>query len=50
MDVLDTNISRYLAGEIPTAKEALDEASSEWEKLTKKFGIESQKAFYGKMW
>ena len=50
MDVLDTNISSYLAGEISTAKEALDEVSSKWEELTEKFGIESQKAFYAKMW
>ena len=49
MDALDLNISKYLAGEIPTAKQALDEVANKWEQLTKKFGVESQKAFYAKM-
>jgi len=50
MDSLDMNISRYLAGEVSTAKEALDAAAVDWDRITKKFGLEKQKEFYKKMW
>ena len=50
MDSLDMNISKYLAGETPTAKEALGAVAKEWNRITKKFGLEKQKEFYRKMW
>jgi len=50
MDILDLNISKYLAGEIATAKEALDNTAAKWVELNNKFGVEKQKAFYGKIW
>lgn len=50
MDKLDLYISKYLAGEIKTAKEALDKVAEEWKKITKRFGVESQKEFYAKLW
>jgi ABC-type glycerol-3-phosphate transport system substrate-binding protein len=49
-DVLDMNISRYLAGEFKTAREALDSVAEEWASLTEKFGVDKQKDFYSKMW
>jgi multiple sugar transport system substrate-binding protein len=49
-DVLDLNISKHLAGEIPSAKAALDAVAARWDELTKKFGVEKQKGFYAKMW
>lgn len=50
MDVLDMNISKYLAGELATAKEALNAVAKDWERITRKFGVEKQKNFYAKMW
>jgi len=50
MDSLDMNISRYLAGEVSTAKKALDAAAVDWNRITRKFGLEKQKEFYKKMW
>jgi multiple sugar transport system substrate-binding protein len=49
-DVLDLNVSKYLSGEIPTAKAALDAVAQRWTELTNKFGAEKQKGFYAKMW
>jgi multiple sugar transport system substrate-binding protein len=49
-DVLDLNVSKYLAGEFPTAKAALDAVAARWNELNKKFGVEKQKGFYNKMW
>jgi hypothetical protein len=49
-DVLDLNVSKYLSGEIPTAKAALDAVAQHWTELTNKFGAEKQKGFYAKMW
>lgn len=49
-DVLDLNISKFLAGDIATAKEALDTVAERWSEITKKFGVEKQKEFYSKMW
>jgi multiple sugar transport system substrate-binding protein len=49
-DVLDLNVSKFLAGEIATAKEALDAVAARWNELTEKFGVEKQKGFYAKMW
>jgi len=50
MDNLDLNVSKYLAGEFPTAKAALDTVAAKWNELNKKFGLDKQKGFYGKMW
>jgi multiple sugar transport system substrate-binding protein len=50
MDNLDLNVSKYLAGEFPTAKAALDTVAAKWNELNKKFGVDKQKGFYGKMW
>jgi len=49
-DVLDLNVSKYLAGEFATAKETLDTVAARWNELNKKFGVEKQKGFYAKMW
>lgn len=49
-DVLDLNVSKYLAGEIPTAKATLDAVAAHWDELNKKFGLDKQKGFYAKMW
>ena len=50
MDSLDVNVSKYLAGELATAKEALDATAKDWDRITKKFGAENQKTHYAKMW
>jgi hypothetical protein len=50
MDKLDLYISKYLAGEIPTAQEALNMVAAEWNKITERFGRASQKEFYAKLW
>lgn len=44
-EVLDLELSRALAGEIP-AKQALDNVAREWEKLTDKLGREKQLRYY----
>lgn len=49
-DVLDLNVSKYLAGEIPTAQAALDAVADRWNELNEKFGVEKQKGFYAKIW
>jgi multiple sugar transport system substrate-binding protein len=49
-DVLDLNVSKYLAGEAPTAKAALDAVAARWNELNQKFGVDKQKGFYAKMW
>jgi multiple sugar transport system substrate-binding protein len=49
-DVLDLNVSKYLAGDFPTAKAALDAVAKRWSELNEKFGAEKQKGFYAKMW
>jgi multiple sugar transport system substrate-binding protein len=49
-DVLDLNVSKFLAGDFATAKEALDAVAKRWDELTQKFGVEKQKGFYAKMW
>ena len=50
LDKLDLGISKYLAGEIMSAKEALDGVAKEWEQITDKLGRDKQKEFYRKMW
>ena len=50
MDVLDLYVSEYLAGNIATAQEALDNVAAEWEKITNRFGRDKQREFYAKMW
>jgi multiple sugar transport system substrate-binding protein len=50
MDTLDLNISKYLAGEFPNAKAALDVVAAKWNELNKKFGVDKQKGYYAKMW
>jgi multiple sugar transport system substrate-binding protein len=50
LDTLDLNISKYLAGEIPSAESALNTVASEWNKITEKFGRDKQKEFYKSMW
>ena len=49
-DVLDLNVSKYLAGDFKSAKEALDAVASKWSELNNKFGLNKQKEFYSKMW
>jgi multiple sugar transport system substrate-binding protein len=49
-DVLDLNVSKYLAGDFPTAKAALDAVAQRWNELNEKFGVDKQKGFYAKMW
>ncbi|GAK59545.1 extracellular solute-binding protein family 1 [Candidatus Vecturithrix granuli] len=49
-DVLDLNVSKFLAGDIATAKETLDTVAARWQELNQKFGVEKQKGFYAKMW
>ena len=49
-DVLDLNVSKYLAGDFPTAKAALDAVAQRWSELNEKFGVDKQKGFYAKMW
>ncbi|MBD3308278.1 extracellular solute-binding protein [candidate division KSB3 bacterium] len=49
-DVLDLNVSKFLAGDIDTAKEALDTVAQRWNELNEKFGVDKQKGFYAKMW
>ena len=49
-DVLDLNVSRFLAGDFPNAKAALDAVAARWEELNQRFGVEKQKEFYAKMW
>jgi ABC-type glycerol-3-phosphate transport system substrate-binding protein len=49
-DILDLNVSKFLAGEIPTAKATLDEVAAKWNELNNKFGVDKQKGFYAKMW
>ncbi len=49
-DVLDMNVSEYLAGNIKSAQEALDNVAKKWNELNKKFGVDKQKSFYAKMW
>jgi len=49
-DVLDLNVSKFLAGEIPSAKATLDAVATRWNELNQKFGVEKQKGFYNKMW
>jgi multiple sugar transport system substrate-binding protein len=49
-DVLDLNVSKYLAGDFKSAKEALDVVASNWSELNNKFGLNKQKEFYSKMW
>ena len=49
-DVLDLTVSKFLAGEIPTAKAALDAVAAKWTELNNKFGVDKQKGFYAKIW
>ena len=49
-DVLDLNVSKYLAGEIPTAQAALNAVADKWNELNGKFGVDKQKSFYAKIW
>jgi multiple sugar transport system substrate-binding protein len=49
-DVLDLNVSKFLAGEIPTAQAALDAVADKWNELNGKFGVDKQKGFYAKIW
>jgi len=49
MDVLDLWVSKYLAGEVASAQEALDNVAREWERLTERFGRDSQREFYNKL-
>lgn len=49
-DVLDLNISKYLAGDFKNAKAALDVVASRWSELNNKFGVDKQKEFYSKIW
>jgi hypothetical protein len=49
-DVLDLNISKYLAGDFTNAKAALDVVASRWSELNEKFDINKQKEFYKKVW
>lgn len=49
-DVLDLDVSKYLAGEFNSAQAALDSVAKKWNALNKKFGVDKQKAFYAKMW
>lgn len=49
-DILDLNISKFLAGETPTAQAALDTVAAKWDELNNKFGVDKQKGFYAKMW
>lgn len=50
LDVLDLNISKYLAGEVESADTALNTVAREWENITNKFGREKQREFYNRMW
>ena len=50
LDTLDMYIQKYLTGEIPDAKKALDECAAKWNEITKKLGLEAQKEAYKKMW
>lgn len=43
---LEIEISRYMTGEVATAKEALDKVAAEWERITDKFGREGQAKQY----
>ncbi len=49
-DVLDLNVSKYLAGEFPSAQAALDAVAKRWNELNEKFGVDKQKGFYAKVW
>jgi len=50
LEKLATYVHAYLSGQIPDAKGALDKATAEWEKITNRFGRESQRRAYLAMW
>jgi multiple sugar transport system substrate-binding protein len=49
-DVLDLNISKYLAGDFSSAQDALNAVAKRWTELNEKFGVDKQKQYYAKMW
>ncbi len=49
-DVLDLNVSKYLAGDYPGARAALDAVAKRWNELNDKFGVDKQKGYYAKIW
>lgn len=44
--ILEIEISRYMTGEVATAKAALDNAAAEWERITDKHGRDKQWQLY----
>lgn len=46
MQALEIEISRFMTGEVSSAKEALDNAAAQWEKITDKQGRDKQGELY----